>query len=183
MQGLNVIKIRARRSIPAFGARLSDVMGLDATVYCNCFETGRLKEPPPCSIVSISPDGSLECRSEDLNTLLAFDQWLLHRACPHPNGILLHRCIGNLAQVGFLRNELGKDGGIFSVLLAKVLYSGAHSGDYLSLEDVRVARSELEHLDDFVCSSEAHQPDVESFRQQMIELTDVALRVAKPISF
>ena len=158
-------------------------MGLDATVYCNCFETGRLKEPPPCPSVSIASDGSLECGSEDLNTVLAFDQWLLHRACAHPNGVLLHHCIGNLAQVGFLRNELEKNGGMFSVLLAKVLYGGAHSGDYLSLDDVRAARTELERLDNFVCSSEEHQADVEAFRRQMFELTDVALRVAKPISF
>jgi hypothetical protein len=72
---------------------------------------------------------------------------------------------------------------MFSILLAKVLYSGAHSGDFLSLEDVRTARSELERFDNFVCSSEEHQPDVESFRRQMIEVTDAALRVAKPISF
>ena len=129
-------------------------MGLDATVYCNCFETGQVKEPPPCPTVFISSAGSLECGSKDLNTVLAFDQWLLHRACAHPDGILFHRSIGNLAQVGFLRNELEKDGGRFSVLLAKVLYSGTHTGDYMSLEDVRAARSELERLDNFVCSSE-----------------------------
>jgi hypothetical protein len=158
-------------------------MGLDATVYCNCFERGRLKEPPPCPKVSIAPDGSLDCLSEDLDTVLAFDQWLLYRACEHPNGILLSQSIGNLAQVGFLRNELGKEGEMFSVLLAKVLYSGAHTGDYLSLENVRAARSELERLDKFVCSDEGHQADVDSFRRQMIELAEAALRVAKPISF
>jgi hypothetical protein len=158
-------------------------MGLDATVYCNCFETGRLKEPPPCPTVSISSDGSLECQSEDFDTVLAFDQWLLHRACEHPNGILLRHSVGNLAQVGFLRNELGKEGEMFSILLAKVLYSGAHTGDYLSLEDVSAALSELERLDKFVCSGEEHQADVDSFRRQMIELAEAALRVAKPISF
>ena len=158
-------------------------MGLDATIYCNCFETGRLKEPPPCPSVSISSDGSLECGSEDLNTVLAFDQWLLHRACEHPNGILLHYHIGNVAQVGCLRNELEKEGEWFSILLAKVLYSGAHAGDCLSLEDVRAARSELERLVTFVCSSEENQADVNSFRRQMTELAEVALRVAKPISF
>lgn len=158
-------------------------MGLDATVYCNCFETGRIKEPPPCLTVSVSSDGSLACRSKDLDTVLAFDQWLLHRACEHPNGILLHHRIGNLAQIGFLRNELEKEGEMFSILLAKVLYSGAHSGDYLSLEDVRAARTELERLDNLVCSSEEQQADVESFRRRMIELAEVSLRVAKPITF
>lgn len=37
-------------------------MGLDATVYCDCFETGRLKELPPNPSVFVSDDGSLDCR-------------------------------------------------------------------------------------------------------------------------
>ena len=74
-------------------------MGLDATVYCACFETGLLKEPPPCSQIFVTDGGSLECHSEDLETLLAFDEWVNHRACNHPGGILLHHRIGNLAQV------------------------------------------------------------------------------------
>jgi len=167
----------------AFGARLSNVMGLDATVYCNCFETGRLKEPPPCPSVSISSDGSLECESEDLDTVLAFDQWLLNRACQHPNGILLHHRIGNLAQVGFLREELQKEGERFPILLAKVLHNGTQAGNYLSLEDVRAAQPELERLGDFVCSHQEDQAEVDSFRRQMIELAEVALRKAKPVSF
>lgn len=155
-------------------------MGLDATVYCNCFETGRLKEPPPCQEVSISAVGSLDCGSEDLDTLLAFDQWLLHRACEHPNGILLSHHIGNLAQVGLLRNELQKEGETFSVVLAKILFSGTHTGDYLS---VRATRNELERLDRFVCASEEHQAAVDLFRRQMIELAAAALGVTKPIAF
>jgi hypothetical protein len=76
-------------------------MGLDATVYCNCFEMGMLREPPPCpDIVHVTPDGSLDCKSDDLDTLLSFDRWLLERACEHENGILLHHRIGNLALVG-----------------------------------------------------------------------------------
>ncbi len=158
-------------------------MGLDATVYCNCFETGRLKESAPCPQVSISADGSLDCGSEDLEKLLAFDQWLLHRACEHPNGVLLHHHIGNLAQVGLLRSELGREVEAFSILLSKVLYSGTHTGDYLLPEDLSNVQAELDRLDKFVSSSERNQEDVDSFRLQMLELVGAALRVGKPISF
>jgi hypothetical protein len=158
-------------------------MGLDATVYCNCFEIGKLKEPAPFPSVYVSEDGSLDCRSEDLNELLAFDQWLLHRACDHPRGILLHHWIGNLAQVELLRSELEREVAAFPVLLGKVVYSGTHAGDYLCLEDLPGVRAELEELDRFVCSSERNQEYVDQFRGQMIGLVDAAQRVAKPISF
>jgi hypothetical protein len=159
-------------------------MGLDATVYCNCFERARLKEPPPCpTLVSISADGSLCCHSEDLNTQLSFDQWLLHRACEHANGVLLSHHVGNLAQVGLLRSELEGQEHLFPIVLAKILYSGTHAGDYLSLEGVRNLQNELEHLASFVCSREKNQESVDWFRQQMKELAEAALHVSKPISF
>jgi len=90
-------------------------MGLDATVYCNCFETGTLKELPPCPAVFVSDDGSLDCRSEDLNTLKAFDQWLWHRACNHQGGTFLHHRIGNIGQVGLLRGELQREAAAFAI--------------------------------------------------------------------
>jgi hypothetical protein len=81
-------------------------MGLDAVVYCDCFERGRLREPPPpgCNL-SVSDDGSLLCGSEDLEVQLAFDQWQLERACEHELGVLLHHYIGNIALVAALRDE------------------------------------------------------------------------------
>jgi hypothetical protein len=159
-------------------------MGLDATVYCNCFETGRLKEPPPCrTSVSVSADGSLCCQSEDPNTLLGFDQWLIHDACEHVKGVFLSHHIGNLAHVGLLRSEMERQDQLFPVVLAKILYNGSHAGDYLTLEDVRSIQDELVHLATFVCSSQKNQEAVDCFRQQMKELAESALHVAKPISF
>ena len=159
-------------------------MGLDATVYCNCFESGRLREPSPYpTLISIAPDGSLDCQSEDLDTLLEFDQWLLNRACEHKNGILLHHRIGNMAQVILLRDELSHEAEKFPVMLRKVLYSGTHAGDYLSLDEVRDLQGALSHLETFACSNEKNREDVEWFRQQMKELTEVALNIGKPISF
>ena len=158
-------------------------MGLDAKVYCNCFETAAVKEQPPCSSVFVSDDGSLDCRSADLNTLRAFDQWLWHRACEHSSGILLHHRIGNLAQVGLLRNELEREAASFPILLTKVLYSGTHGSDYLTLADIGEVRVELERLGSFVCLRQRNQEYIDCFCRQMLELVEAAATIGKPISF
>jgi hypothetical protein len=158
-------------------------MGLDATVYCNCFETAALKEQPPCPSVFVSDDGSLDCRSEDLNSLLAFDHWLGHRACEHPSGILLHHRIGNLAQVGLLRAELEREATAFPILLTKVLYTGMHAGDYLTIDDITSMKVELERLACFVCSDHHKQEFVDWFCRQMNDLLKASMSVGKPISF
>ena len=157
-------------------------MGLDATVYCNCFEIHRLKQAPPCDSVFVSDDGSLDCRSEELNALLAFDQWRFN-ACEHPSGILLSHRIGNLAQVSLLRGELSRDATAFPILLGKVLCSGMHAGDYLLPNDFGDVVIELERLSRLVCSTPTNQEYVDFFRKQMSELVEVALSIAKPISF
>jgi len=159
-------------------------MGLDAIVHCNCFERGNLKEPPPYpELVSATADGGLEFHTTDLEILLKLDQWSDHRACLHKSGILLHHRIGNIAMVGLLRAELGREPDKFPVLVKQVLYSGSHGGDYLSLEDVALLRNELISLATFACSDATKREHVETFRQQMLELADASQQVGKPISF
>lgn len=158
-------------------------MGLDATVYCNCFETDALREQPPCPSVFVAENGSLDCRSDDLGTLQAFDQWLWHRACEHPSGVLLHHRIGNIAQVALLRDELQRHQTAFPILLNKVVYNGIHAGDYLTLADVEDVAVELGRLSRFVCSTKRNQEYIDWFYQQMIGLVEAARSVGKPISF
>jgi hypothetical protein len=156
-------------------------MGLDAFVYCNCFETGNLKEPPPYpELVSATADGGVDFHSTDLEILLNLDQWRDHRACLHKSGILLHHRIGNITLVGLLRAELAREADKFPVLLNQVLYSGSHGGDCLSLEDVARLRNELLT---FVCSDSTNRKFMETFLEQMLELADASRQVGKPISF
>ena len=156
-------------------------MGLDATVNCNCFELGLHKEQPPCTVV-VTADGSLDCKSNDLDTQLSFDKWQLH-ACEHESGILLHHRIGNIAQVGLLRSELKQDELKFPILLTKVLYNGIHSGDYLTSTDIDDLQLELDNLRSWLCSTPSNQEYIDWFRQQMTELVEAATKVRKPISF
>ena len=78
-------------------------MGLDAAVYCDCFERGRLQSPPPpgCTL-AVAPDGSLLCGSDDLDVQLAFDRWRQSEACEHEDGYLVSHWIGNIALVASL---------------------------------------------------------------------------------
>lgn len=157
-------------------------MGLDATVYCNCFETGKIKEPPPESaLVFVADDGSLDSKSEELDTLLAFDQWLRSRACAHQDGILVSHHIGNIALVGLLRAELKAAAKSFPILLERVLYSGVHAGDYLAFADVVNLRVEINNLP--TLQHTANQTLIITFQHQMQELVAAALSTGKPISF
>jgi len=114
---------------------------------------------------------------------MAFDQWLLNRACDHENGVLLHHRIGNLAQVALLRGELSHEAGKFPVSLMKVLHNGMHGGDYLPLDIVGQIRGELNELSNYECSDARNEEYVKWFRQQMQELVEASLSVSKPIAF
>ncbi len=159
-------------------------MGLDATVYCDCFETGRLREPPPlANSVYVAPDGSLGCKSNILEDSLAFDQWLKWRACEHEDGVLLHHYLGNIALIGALRAEIKQRPSSFKVLLEKVIYNGVHAGDHLSQENILLLREELNDLDTFQCNDPEMALFVRHLHSQLNELIAAALSVKKPIAF
>ncbi|MFT3766297.1 MAG: hypothetical protein QM820_12420 [Minicystis sp.] len=159
-------------------------MGLDASVYCACFETGRLRSPPPAGVeVYVCEDGSLDCRGGDQRSDLAFDAWLFSKACDHENGTLLHHRIGNIALVSLLREELGRRAEIFPTILARVIYNGSHCGDWLTMGEVQAVQLELGCLRTHRCGSVQAQDLVQTFRRQMEELAVCSLQVGKPISF
>ena len=143
-----------------------------------------MKEPPPfADLVYVAEDGSLDYKGDDLREFLEFDRWLKGRACEHEGGVLLHYRIGNIDLVGRLREELQRQAGLFPVLLGKVLYSGAHAGDYLSAGDFAAVLGELDHLSDFPCANGADRQPLRNFDHKMRELVTAALAAGKPISF
>ncbi|HEY3965846.1 MAG TPA: hypothetical protein VGM05_14905 [Planctomycetaceae bacterium] len=161
-----------------------NVMGLDAVVYCDCLETGRLRElPPPGCEPIVSRDGSLNCRSNELNDQLAFDQWLQSRACEHENGVLLHHFLGNIATVAALRTELQRLPAQFPIMLTKVIYNGVHAGDCLDASQIAGLKSEILALSDFHGSTPDTDQLLRHFESQMVALVECAQRISKPISF
>ena len=158
-------------------------MGLDATVYCDCFECGRLRTPPlPQWNVYVDPSGARFSRTAGLEEDLSFDQWNI-AACEHEDGVLLHHYLGNIARVALVREGLSEHASSFPIILGKVVYSGIHAGDFLSLDQVESLRPELDALTRVRPSDDRQARCVRDFEEQLKDLVAVSLRVRKPISF
>src|SRR5689334_19584624 len=145
-------------------------MGLDACVYCNCYEKGVMRTPPPNGVrLCVEPNGALECESEKMSfdAVRAFDQWQAFSACQHKRGVLLHHRLGNISLIGSLRSELQAESSRFPVLLTKVIYSGSHAGDFLALDAISVLQQELEALGHFQCSTAESAEFMTRFGAQM----------------
>src|SRR2546426_2770125 len=148
-------------------------MRLDAFVFCDCYEKGRLREPPPPSVsLRVQPDGSLGRERDDgtLESDLAWDMWREERACEHGGGILIRHHIGNIALVGLLRAELQQAADPFPILVSRVVYSGSHAGDFLPVETIPALQRELESLREFRCSTQEAASFMSEFRIKMSEL-------------
>lgn len=161
-------------------------MGLDATIYCDCFEKGRLRcAPPNGGKLRVDPDGSL-CRPECSGRIeddIAFDRWLRDSTCAHPTGVLLHHRLGNIDSIALLRSALGRDARRFPILLGKVIYDGTHCGDFIPVSDLPALREEVGRLPALQNSRDDSSEFVAQFAVQMGELVETALTVQKPISF
>jgi hypothetical protein len=161
-------------------------MGLDAYIYCDCYEKGRLLEPPPGGIsLRVEANGELARERDDgtLESDLAFDRWQAKRACGHARGILLHHRLGNIALIGLLRTELQREPSRFPILLAQVVYSGSHGGDFLALETIPLLQRELESLKEFKGRTQEADNFMSKSRGQLSELATTALSIGKPIAF
>src|SRR5260370_42643772 len=125
-------------------------MGLDATVYCNCVETGQLTTPHPYpGLLYIDSSGCPEIRSDDEEKQYAHDQWQVDSPCRHEACMLVHHYIGNTARVANLRrnaSELSADPEReYPIIWTKVIYSGTHCGDWLDHEQVVALEAEVQH--------------------------------------
>ena len=183
-------------------------MALDACVYCDCLEKGRVDWPnTKDSSVEIESDGC-PCLYKN-GELVDYDHndYNLY-ACAHTDRIFVKHHLGNIGLISLLRFELKREPSQFPILLEKVVYSGSHCGDWLSLETVKEMQVELERLRNFrtigtkaqtgliaallqdfgiikgsYVSAEGSARFLNKFREQMIELSEAALSIGKPIAF
>lgn len=164
-------------------------MSLRAVVYCDCVEKGLLRIPHPLpDLLSIDPSGCPAISSEDAADAKSHDRWEVQRPCPHDRFWLIERYLGNISSIGVIRQAI--DGlsasdqrGRYPVLLSKVLYSGSHSGDFLTIEEVVRLRDELDHLRKTLDEQSDNRATLREFLSRMDELVCASLTVGKPISF
>jgi len=181
-------------------------MGLDACVYCDCLEKGRLRNPLPATVsVKVGEDGYPVVVKGNEEIHVDHPDWS-DFACIHERRELLHYRLGNITLIGLLRGELAREASSFPILCQKVVYSGCHAGDRLTLPQIMELRDELLRLADFKCvgnppglspmrhlekllgigwypSGEQAGKFMCVFRQSMSELVEAALVVQKPIVF
>lgn len=167
-------------------------MGLEAMVFCDCVEKGRLAVPHPYpQMLSIASNGSPEIRSKDPVKVEAHDNWMDLPPCKHEQ-MMLEGCeLGNMSFISDLRSLLSgilkKRGQACPVLLGKVLYSGTHTGDHLTVRDVRRLSNELDLLKGAQLSAAALPGDdarqIALAMRELRRLVKTALAVNKPIAF
>ncbi|HEY9785842.1 MAG TPA: hypothetical protein V6D17_10605 [Candidatus Obscuribacterales bacterium] len=126
-------------------------MGLDARVYCDCWEKGAVLSPPPNAELVVVDEAGMPQTREGVSgdDFFAFENWAL-TACPHQSFILLHKRLGNISLIAVIRqivSLLRSDPAAHCpVLWNKVIYNGIHCGDYLATEEVEALSAELEAL-------------------------------------
>jgi len=158
-------------------------MGLDAKVYCDCFEKGRLRTAPLAEWdVYVDKDGSRSARTHHLEEDLVFDHWNFG-ACEHEFGILLHHRIGNIAAVELIYSILFESQQLFPIIMSKIVYDGTHGGDFIPADQVALLEPELRTLSKLHCDDSMSEEWIRHFEKQLQELVEIALRVGKPISF
>ena len=186
-------------------------MGLDASVYCDCLEKGRLPKPLPSEVsLEIGDDGHPVLMRNGESIWEGDPSWS-DFACKHERRELLHHRLGNIALIALLRWELNREASNYPFLLKKVIYNGIHAGDWIGLDQIPQLQIELQRLATFKCVGDAPKsfywsrflPNVfpfylwrqdystaeessrfmQQFRVQMVELAEAAVRIGKPIAF
>jgi hypothetical protein len=160
-------------------------VGLNASVYCNCYKLSKVRTPPPQPDLTYTEETGQVWLKWDAPGAdkCAFYAWL-ESACEHgPLGQLVRHRLGNIAGVARLRGLLGWTSEQFPVLLSKVLYDGTHCGDFLSRADIENVATEMELVHTMHCANSDEEGLLRTFETQMMELIQGARTTGNPIVF
>ena len=166
-------------------------MGLEAWVSCDCVEKNRLKKPHRYpNQLHIGKNGSPEIRSVDPVMLDEHDAWMQLPPCRHDEMTVESSYLGNMGFVAGVRNTLASFSSLLPacpILLGKVLYSGTHTGDFLTVKQVESLAKELEQLKSVNLRRagipiDQHKP-LRSITAELTRLAKTALKLRKPIAF
>jgi hypothetical protein len=146
-------------------------MGLDAAVYRQLDELPFTKED--LRFIEVDP------RTGQVD----FEDAALFRAWSDKVKVVEKR-IGNIALVNVLKAELEGilgESGSETLLISKVLYSGTHSGDVISTDELDSLRQEIALVRGIAGCRKSSE--LEGFLADMDELADAAKRHGNPIVF
>ena len=158
-------------------------MGLDATVYCNCYKTGQVKNQPPYQeLVEIDVSGAVYIVTDNNDKYFEFEDWK-RSACIHEKMVFLHHRLGNIGAIGHVATHVeevsAQKNYKFPILLTKVIYSGSHAGDQLDLPDITLLAIELNMLKSEI------QDDIltRNVVNDLLDLCEKAFIMQNPIVF
>ena len=167
-------------------------MGLDAVVFCDCVEKGRLRIPHPWPhLLYIFKNGRPEIRSQNEDKIDLHDDWMEGDPCKHSELMVAGCYLGNIAFIDFIREAVCRVAKVpardFPVVWNKVIYNGCHTCDYLKLPQVRKLKEEVRRLRaiDFAEAGLKARDvkDVKDFLANLAKLVKASLRIQKPIAF
>jgi hypothetical protein len=156
---------------------------LCAFVFCDCYEKGRLKRPPPNpEIVAVLPNGDLGYRSATPAQHEAFVAWRAH-ACRHPEGRVTGGKLGHALPIDVVRDAFSPHRRAFPMFVGKVLNCQPHTrNSHLTLNQVHKLKAELDRLKTFQCGDPKIARELPYLRGQMKQLVRAALKFHKPIA-
>lgn len=160
-------------------------MSLNAVVYCDCIEKGRVTIPHPRpDLLFINEAGAPDILSDDPKDIEAHDRWESLRPCQHKHFWLIERWLGNVSLIGSIRALLQRYSSDpareYPVVWSKVIHDGAHSGDFLMSDAVQQLGDEVDRLGRL--ENVKSTPLVELL-SKLEDLVRASLSVNKPISF
>jgi hypothetical protein len=156
---------------------------LCAFVFCDCYEKGRLRRPPPNpEIVTVLPNGDLGYRSATPAQHEAFVAWRAH-ACRHPEGRVTGGKLGHALPIDIVRDAFSPHRRAFPIFVGKVLNCRPHTrSSHLTLKQVHKLKAELDRLKTFQCGDRKIAQELPYLRGQMKQLVRAALKFHKPIA-
>lgn len=163
-------------------------MSLNAVVYCDCVEKGRVMVPHPLpDLLFINETGAPDISSTDPREIEAHDRWESLQPCQHEHFWLAERWLGNTSLIGSIRaliKQFSSDPAReYPALWSKVIYDGSHSGDFLTGDDVRQLSDEVDRLSRVRNLPITDTTPLMEFLRKLEDLIQVSLSVNKPISF
>ncbi|WP_372366012.1 hypothetical protein [Candidatus Uabimicrobium sp. HlEnr_7] len=152
-------------------------MGLDATVYCNCFQTKRMNVLPPKDwVIEVLNDGSLNCDNP------FFIPWLDDEMCNHKYGVACEHYLGNITLISNLRNQVNKYQENIPIIWNEIIYSGTHCGSHMNVSRISDLHKEVIFLQK-LSFQEQDKERMDNFLQQLLELIEASNKYNHPISF
>lgn len=158
-------------------------MKLQAYVFCDCYEHGRLRcQPPNPEIVAVLPNGDLGYYNATRKQHAAFVAWRSH-ACRHTEGVVLGGQLGQRLPRKALHRAMSPHKRYFPIFVGKILGCKPHThNSHLNINQVKKLQAELARLKNFHLPESKLDRELQCYYGQIKQLVRAAIRIHKPIA-